>query len=90
VAGNTLFVTDFLGGLHIADISDPAHTFEISSFETLGYAYRVKVVGDLAYVMAGYHLWMVDLSNPTQPNLAGVYEARRHRIMDVAAIGTTI
>jgi hypothetical protein len=33
VAGNTLFVTDERGGLHIADISDPAHAVEISFFD---------------------------------------------------------
>jgi hypothetical protein len=36
VTGNTLFATDALGGLHIADISDPAHAFEIGAFETPG------------------------------------------------------
>ena len=33
VTGNTIFVTDALGCLHIADISDPADIFEIGFFE---------------------------------------------------------
>ena len=53
LAGETLFVADESGGLHIADISDPAHPVEVGAFYALGDARDVVVDGNRGFVTDG-------------------------------------
>jgi hypothetical protein len=87
MAGDTLFVADEAGGLHIADISDPSHPFEVGSYGTLGDARGVAISGDSVYVTDGLRdLWVLDLSDPTQ---AGMFTASGS-VQDVAVAGSLV
>jgi hypothetical protein len=59
----------------VLDISDPAHPTEVGSYDIPGYGYGVAIIGDHAYVAAGYKgLWVVDVSDPANPTEVGSYE----------------
>ncbi len=51
--------------LRIFDVSNPAAPVELSA--TGGEAFRVEVVGGLAYIMNFFELRVVDISNPAAP-----------------------
>jgi hypothetical protein len=71
-----LFIADEFGGLHIADISDPAHAVEVGFYDALGDARQVTVAGDRAYVTDGLRdLWLVEVSDPAHPVPLGTYTA---------------
>ncbi len=71
-----LFIADEFGGLHIADISDPAHAVEVGFYDALGDARQVTVAGDRAYVTDGLRdLWLVEVSDPAHPVPLGAYTA---------------
>ncbi len=89
VAGDRLFAADGFGGLHIADISNPALPVEIGTYRTLGNATAVVVSENTAYVTDGLRdLWLMDVSNPALPVLAGLYSAPG-TIEEVTIAGTT-
>jgi hypothetical protein len=63
-------VADGLRGLKIMDVSNPASPSLAGSLDTLGFASKVAVSGDFAFV-AGGELKIVDVSDPTSPSLVG-------------------
>lgn len=72
------------GALHVYDVSDPATPVPLASFPTPGGAQRVALRGSLAYVADGdAGLSVVDLSTPSDPQLAGAYRTER-AVRDVA------
>ena len=88
VTGNTLFIAAE-SGLHVADISDPAHVSEVGFYSALGSALGVAIAGDMAFV-AVYFRWdlvAVDISDPARPVPAGIYRSLGV-VKDVAIVGT--
>ena len=68
ISGNLALVVDGHDSLTIVDISDPAHPGIISETTIDGNEpYGVAVVGDKAYVGAGWRLIAVDISDPGHP-----------------------
>ncbi len=75
VAGNYAYVTDWSGGLHIINVSNPAAPTETGSYDTQGDAEGVAVTGNYAYVADWYSgLRIVDVSNPAAPTETGFYD----------------
>ena len=68
---------------------------EISHIDPNGTAERITIIGDYAYVAYGYNgLQIFDISDPTNPNIAGYFDAdndvARYYANDVAVSGNTI
>ncbi|MBC7259338.1 MAG: hypothetical protein H5T65_08820 [Chloroflexi bacterium] len=65
LSGNYAYLADGHHGLRLVDISDPTHPWEVSSYDTPGYAMGVAVAGHYAYI-ADYDggLRIIDVSNP--------------------------
>jgi hypothetical protein len=75
VSGNMAYVADYISGLQIIDISNPAAPIWRSSYDTPGRAEGVYVSGSTAYV-ADWDggLQIIDISNPDAPMLLGSYD----------------
>jgi hypothetical protein len=67
-------VADHSGGLQLIDVGDPVAPALLGTYNTLGWAYGVDVLGDHAFV-ADYSqgLQVIDISNPTAPTWVGSY-----------------
>jgi hypothetical protein len=73
VVGNHAFLGAGGDGLRIISVADPADPVEVGFLDGLGYAKRVAVCGDYAYV-AGGDLHIVDVSDLSHPVEVGVFE----------------
>ncbi|MBX3743996.1 MAG: hypothetical protein KF833_01675 [Verrucomicrobiae bacterium] len=72
--------------LYVLDVSNPARPVRVGSLILPGQAYAVRVAGDFAYVSTGRSaaigpddgnsagLWVVDVSDPTRPMVAGHFQ----------------
>jgi hypothetical protein len=75
VANGYAYVADWVGGLRVVDVSDPAAPVELGSYGTQ-HAWSVAVQGNYAYVADTYDgLRVVDVSDPAAPIEAGFYDA---------------
>jgi|GEM_PF-4118341 len=79
VSINYAYAVDFSGALRIIDISDPHSLTLIGSFETSVFnrrwlPYSLDIQGDYAYLGCSKGLMAIDISDPTLPQLAGVYD----------------
>jgi hypothetical protein len=87
--GNYLYLVDYAGGdLMIADVTDPEHpSFVTQWFDVADLLLAVTVQGSYAYLTCGntaranYYTYdsglsIVDVTDPSQPTLSGVYDAR--------------
>ena len=74
VGENTLYALFYRYGLAVYDISRPEHPERLTWIPLPDSAYQLAVEGDLG-VVASVHdtLWILDLSNPAQPSLAGAF-----------------
>ncbi|MBS1260893.1 MAG: hypothetical protein MAG453_00209 [Calditrichaeota bacterium] len=70
VSGGLAYVAAGLGGLIVADVSDPASPETLGSVDLDGTCYDVVVAGDYAYVASSVGLHVVDVSSPSNPSLA--------------------
>ena len=75
VHGDLLYAAAALGGLFIADVSDPTRPMWIGQHDTQGATYNVRVVENIAYVAADSgtgdldSFQIVDVSDPYLPRL---------------------
>lgn len=76
VSGNNAYLVDDVAELQVINVSDPHHPrragmyqpdLSSCSFEPLGPANHVQVVGDLAYLAGDDGLNVLDISDPSQP-----------------------
>jgi hypothetical protein len=74
LAGGRLYVADRSAGLLIYDVSDPTSPLRLGVFSTPLRVSRVRILGTLAYVVAGDML-VVDVQDPTAPRQLGSYHA---------------
>jgi hypothetical protein len=75
------------GGLEAIDISSPANPRRVGGYDTSGYALRVAVSGNYAYVASsvrydgtnrvGGGLEVIDVTNPANPQRVGGYDTTR-------------
>jgi hypothetical protein len=77
VAGNYAYVTAGGNGLHIIDVSTPAAPVDIASYTASGYAQKVLVLGNTAY-LAGGNLNLLDISAPAAPQLVSSTNISAH------------
>ncbi len=75
VAGGLAYVADRTNGLIILDITtDPSNPTIVGSFDTHGFARRISVIGERAYLSDdGEGLIILDVSDPTGPARIGGY-----------------
>jgi len=61
-------------GFDMFNVANPAQPVFLSSYETVGTAEAVRIVGTKAYIAGGWNdLQIVDLSDPKRPTLMGFY-----------------
>lgn len=77
VAGDYAYVADGESGMHVLDISDPAHPALVGGYDTPGWCRSLAVAGNYVYAAdgTGGKLQVLDISNPTSPSFAGSYMA---------------
>jgi hypothetical protein len=86
LANGYAYVADWVGGLRVLNVSDPADPVEVGSYRTQ-HAWSVTVQGNYAYVADTYDgLRVVDVSDPAAPVEAGFYEVPGS-LNDVAVAG---
>jgi hypothetical protein len=71
-----LCVADRGGGLRIYDVTRTNSIAEIGAIDTPGEARDVFISGNYAYVVAYSSLYIIDLSNPSEPKILGSYDTR--------------
>lgn len=59
------------GGLDIANLQNPYAPFRVGVYDTPGFAFDVAIDGGRAYLADGDALRILDISDPTDPKLAG-------------------
>jgi hypothetical protein len=68
IRNNILYVADWFSGLHLYDISDPAHLKHLGNYHTPGSSKGVLLVGDYALVGDDDQgLQIMDVSDPVHP-----------------------
>jgi hypothetical protein len=81
-----VLVVDSVGGLHVVDMSDPAHPVEQGGFNPDGSAVNVAVSGDAAFLVEGNDgLHVLDLTSTGSLRRIGGY--RTGAVWDVALDG---
>ena len=65
--GNYAFCTASYQGLDIIDISNLSRPVKVGNFDAGGFANRVDVSGNYAYITTGKELVIVDVSDPALP-----------------------
>jgi hypothetical protein len=73
VVGSRYDGTNWIAGLKVIDVADPAHPRPLSTYETSGRFADVAVPGDYAYVAGDGGLSVIDVSDPAQPKSVGSY-----------------
>lgn len=89
VAGNRAYVADWLFGLRIYDVADPAAPVQLGALATGGFPAGVAVLGDRAYVAESTNvgaLLVIDVANPAAPRALGRIETSKG--MAVKVLGT--
>jgi len=72
VQGSYAYVADYVGGLRVISIADPAHPIEVGYCDPAGHASGVSVVDDIAYVAHGDSgLRVVSVADPAHPTEVG-------------------
>lgn len=67
VSGNYAYVADGATGLRILDISNPGSIASVSTYNTPGTAYAVRLAGNLAYVADATSVQVIDVTFPAAP-----------------------
>ncbi len=71
VSGKHVFIASEDSGLVVVDVSVPSTPVRVGHLPLPLYTRDVAVIGDLAYVASYDHLRVVDVSDPTDPQLIG-------------------
>ncbi|MHA1432764.1 MAG: hypothetical protein ACTSO7_02860 [Candidatus Heimdallarchaeota archaeon] len=85
ISNNITVIADQLGGIKIFDSEDPSDITYLSRIFDHGIAQKVKIVGDLAYVLDGddVGLEILDISDPQAPVLLSKYFEPDLSIVDI-------
>ncbi len=97
VSGDYAYVADNDDGLRIISVSDPMNPTEVGYYDTGGYARDVYVVGNYAYIGNAYYddststwkgcLYIIDVSDATNPQEVGYYDDMDDWVEDVYVVG---
>lgn len=78
VAGNLAFLVEPDAGLHMVNIADPEHPYEVS-FVSMPHIQDVAAEGDYAYVASGWDgLRIIDASQPNDPQEVVCWNTTRY------------
>ncbi|MBI2927704.1 MAG: hypothetical protein HYY24_18565 [Verrucomicrobia bacterium] len=75
-SSNYAFVTDWVNGLHVIELGDPASPKRVGTYRTSAVKTyeEIAVSEGYAYIACGENgLHIIDLANPAEPQLAAVY-----------------
>lgn len=70
VKDNYLFIADYSSGLHVADITVPSVPLPVTTL-SISSAKDVVISGNTAYVTGGQSLYVVDITDPSNPGITG-------------------
>jgi hypothetical protein len=84
VDGDHAYLGDGLNGFLAVDVSDPANPVQVGSFDGDGGWRGVTVDGDFAYAAAYGRTWVMDISDPTSPQV--VYSIYNLGVASVTAV----
>jgi hypothetical protein len=73
ISGGLAYIAADDDGLQIADVSNPSNPEYVGGFTQYSYAYDVDVSGKYAYVSKYNQVHIIDISDPTDPVVAGYY-----------------
>lgn len=88
IAGNRAYVADWLFGLRIYDVTNPAQITELGELDTPGSPSTVFVSGQRAYLGEGTNggaLRVIDIANPALPSEVGFIETAK--TLEVEVVG---
>ena len=71
VSGTHAYIADYLSGLQVIDITDPASPQIVGSLDTPGVAFGVAVSGTHAYIADWSGLQVINTTYPTTPYNVG-------------------
>lgn len=74
VEANLAYLADGASGLGIVDLSDPSSPTLVGRLASVKFASRVLISGNLACVATGSGWQVVDVTNPAEPVLIGLYQ----------------
>lgn len=78
VVGGMAYIAAGEAGFVAFDVNDPSSPQRIGQFQTPGFAERVAVDGDRAFVannvITPFTIWYLDITDPTDPQALGKYE----------------
>ena len=70
VKGNYLYITDYRNGLNVVDISEPSVPINVAELN-IPSADEIVISGNTAYITGRDTLYIVDISDPFNPNITG-------------------
>ncbi len=76
VDGGIAYVADGVFGLKIIDVSRPGRPEPLAELQSHAYTWTVHVAEGYAYLASGANLWIVDVSDPSQPRPVGLVPTR--------------
>lgn len=69
VSGTRAYLTDYLLGLRIVSVANPASPVQLGTYPSAETAYDVAVAGNIAYLAMSDALRVIDVSAPSSPTL---------------------
>jgi hypothetical protein len=84
--GSFAYITLGDSGLRIINVSDPVHPIETGFLQASGFAWRVLVEGNFAYLASSDSLRVVNITNPANPFEVSSYGIS-HDVRDVVIVG---
>jgi len=88
VAGSYIYVATGFEGLHIIDVSDPEHPTGVGFYDAPPHPEPLAVQGNHVYFGNGPHLAVLDVSDPTNPELIGQSDELPGSVADMVVTGT--
>ncbi|MCH7761706.1 T9SS type A sorting domain-containing protein [candidate division TA06 bacterium] len=86
VQGNKAYLASDLTGMRVVDISNPMNPIEDTLYDSLGGVHNVTVSGNRAYLCTsanGVPMYILDITDPTNPTFLGSYYGGSSFIHDV-------
>jgi hypothetical protein len=89
VIGDLLVVASGSGGMDVIDVTNPAEATLLGNYDSEHSVFDVSGRGDLAYLSSWNRVDIVDISDPTQPELVG-WEVTPGRSMGIGAVPAAV
>jgi hypothetical protein len=87
LAGDLAYVAGGFSGLDIVRIAEPGHPVMLGSWATPDYSLAVAVSGQYAFIGEDQNLYILDVSDSTNPILTGQYVTSNGTVEDIKIVG---